>query len=795
MPDENDATAFLRALLQGVPLDAGRYFYLWELATKRTFSFACDGDGIAASTCWELPPSDLYVGVAMADGPVPERQRLKNDTAAGIFGVYLDIDIAGVAHQKPNLPPTLEVGKDLLDEFGPPPTVLLNSGHGLQPWWLLHEAWLFRDDDDRRSAAALTKGWVDAHRSVAQRHGWDHDAVGDLARVLRLPGTVNTKIPDHPVDVDLITAAGPRYTVHDLHELLERHGERPRRALLALPPATPPEVEDVPFEINADAQPPERKLGLLLQHPGAAASWAHDRPDFHDQSPSTYDQSLASIAVRQGWDDQEVVNLLIASRRRNNCPLKLRPDYFQRTLERARQSVEGEGTDGDDDPSFEAQIKSRGLIPVLAEVLEDTEHFANDRSGDLFRYSGGRYIPATGWAAHEVRAILEAEGATKNWRETAPRQLANYISVFAPALWSRPPSQTINVENGLVDVDTSTLRPHEPGYLTPVQLPIQFDPKARCPAIDQFVREVFPEDAFDLAFEVLALAMVPDSNIQKVVLFLGQGGNGKSVFLRLVQRFIGPENYATLPLQRLEDDRFSASRLDGKLANICADLPATDLQGTSMLKGITGGDRLTVERKYHDSYDLHPYCKLIFSANEAPRTPDASEGFFQRWIVVPFDRTFRDQAAEVGSRELDARLQTTEELSGALNRALEARRRISVDGLSEPLSCLAAREQFRATTDPVSVWIDQSTVSAPGGHVAKGRLLEEFNAHAIGEGRPTMTAQKFGRALRRTRPDLQQGQRILAGRKTDVWLDIVLRQDAKSVESGDYGEFPIGGLR
>src|SRR4051794_32691634 len=104
-------------------------------------------------------------------------------------------------------------------------------------------------------------------------------------------------------------------------------------------------------------------------------------------------------------------------------------------------------------------------------------------------------------------------------------------------------------------------------------------------------------------------------------------------------------------------------------------------------------------------------------------------------------------------------------------------------GLSEPLSCLTAKEAFRAVTDPVSVWIDQRTCHVPGAFVAKRRLLEEYNAHAIVVGQGTMTAQRFGRALRRARPDLQEGQRQLGGKKAEVWLDLTLRDGA-----GPYGE-------
>lgn len=792
MAVRNEAVTFLNALLQGTPSETTRYFYLWKLATKQTSSFAINDPAAAeAATTWSSEPRDLYVGVGLGRGVIPESRRLTSSTAAGLFGLYLDVDVAGPAHQKQNLPPTMEAAVDLLEEFGTRPTMVVASGHGLQAWWLFDQPWVFESDGDRIAAATLTKGWVDAHRSVASLHGWDHDAVGDLARLLRLPGTVNAKDPQVPVDVGLLYADGPRHSPEDLARVIEAQRlEPPQPQLRALPPATPQGVPDHEFDMKADAEPPADKLEALLRHPGAAGSWEHHRPDFQDQSPSSFDLSLASLALQVGWEDPEVVDLLIACRRRNHVPLKLRADYYLRTLDAARAGAPEDEVDRDEEPSFRDECKGRGVVPALADIIEDAEHFAQDEGGNLLRYGDGRYVPAEHWVAREVRGILEDRDATKEWRDSVTRHLANYMGLIAPKLWDRPPTDTINVENGLVEVATGTLAPHSASYLTSVQLPIQFDVAATCPAIDQFVHETFPEDAFDLAFELLALAMVPDPSIQKVVLLLGSGGNGKSVFLRLMQRFIGPENYSTVPLQRLEDDRFSASRVHGKLANICADLPASDLQDSSMLKSITGGDHLTVERKYHDSYNLHPFCKLFFSANEPPRTPDASEGFFQRWVVVPFDRSFRNEDTEVPSGELDARLQAPEELSGALNRALAARRSITTAGLFEPLSTIAAREAFRAVTDPVSVWIDQQTLSAPGAFVLKSRLLEEYNSHAISVGRPIMTAQRFGRALHRSRPDLQPGQRSRAGKRVEAWLDITLRSDAGgSADAGASGAF------
>lgn len=213
--------------------------------------------------------------------------------------------------------------------------------------------------------------------------------------------------------------------------------------------------------------------------------------------------------------------------------------------------------------------------------------------------------------------------------------------------------------------------PHSPKFLSPVQLPIRFDPAAKCPAWDQFIAEVFPGDSEAIAWEVAAWLITPDTSIQKAVLLTGEGANGKSTYLRALVAFVGKHNTSVVSLHRLEQDKFAVARLVGKLANICPDLPSAHLASTSMFKAITGGDVLHGEYKYLDSFEFVPYAKLVFSANQPPRSDDPTHGSFRRWLVVPFMRTFDEGTSGTLPREvLDARLSEPAELSGVLVKAL-----------------------------------------------------------------------------------------------------------------------------
>jgi putative DNA primase/helicase len=308
-----------------------------------------------------------------------------------------------------------------------------------------------------------------------------------------------------------------------------------------------------------------------------------------------------------------------------------------------------------------------------------------------------------------------------------------------------------------------------PAHLSPVQLPVMYYPRATCPAWERFVSDVFPADAQELAWEVIAWLMTADTSIQKAILFEGEGGAGKSTYLRAVTAFLGRHNVASLSLHKLEADRFAAARLVGKLANICPDLPSEHLAGTSMFKAITGGDIITAEHKYRDSFEFSPFARLVFSTNHLPRSSDGSSAFFERWIVIPFRRSFRGTAQEVPRAELDARLADPQELSGVLNKALAVLPRLRQRGFTISETMGQAAEEFRQTTDPVAVWLERHTVEHPDAMIAKDALVQAYNADCDQAGRTRMSKNAFGRALWRVRPQLEEAQRLWEGRE-QVWV-------------------------
>ncbi len=264
-------------------------------------------------------------------------------------------------------------------------------------------------------------------------------------------------------------------------------------------------------------------------------------------------------------------------------------------------------------------------VAQIAEAIAQKYGFAKDPGGQLYVFRDGNYQPdGVSMVRQQVKQLLKRMRLSSKWSSYKADQVVHYIEVDAPQLWDKPKKDVIHVLNGLLDVNTRTLSPHSPDFLSPVQLPVAFDPNARCPNWDKFINETFPDDSEALAWEIPAWLMTPDTSIQRAILLMGDGANGKSTYLRAVLTFIGRQNVAALSLQRLENDRFSVARLVGKLANICSDLPSEDLFSTSTFKAITGGDALLAERKFGESFEFETFARLIFSANHSPKSRDAS---------------------------------------------------------------------------------------------------------------------------------------------------------------------------
>ena len=97
---------------------------------------------------------EVYTGVSLADpqkGRFTTKNRMEEVAAGAIAGVWSDIDVFHPVHTKAErLPANREEAQGVMDQLPYEPTLIVDSGHGLQYWWLLEAPWVFRT---RRSGA------------------------------------------------------------------------------------------------------------------------------------------------------------------------------------------------------------------------------------------------------------------------------------------------------------------------------------------------------------------------------------------------------------------------------------------------------------------------------------------------------------------------------------------------------------------------------------------------------------------------------------------------------------------
>jgi hypothetical protein len=327
---------FLQMLWQYKPEDS--YLLLWTWPNKRSHWFrdiAKAGEFAANAN-----GHDIYVGVGLSKADHGLAHRCTSDEVTGITGMWTDLDLKSETHKKP-LPGTIPDALTILPA-SMPPSVLVSTGNGAHPWWLFKEPYMFDSAEDRNRVVRVSARWHTLLRLRAAAKGWAYDRLSDLARVLRIPGTLNHKDPTNPKQVTVLSVTDRRYNLSDFEEFLDEAGipdpeveERARREWAE-------RFADKPLVVDTAARIPEDLLNAWMREDMRFQNtWLRQRHDLKDQSNSGYDLALACFGVDAGLAEQQIVDLIVHHRAHQGRPQRSRLDYFQRTIAKAAQRTGG----------------------------------------------------------------------------------------------------------------------------------------------------------------------------------------------------------------------------------------------------------------------------------------------------------------------------------------------------------------------------------------------------------------------------------------------------------------------
>lgn len=369
---------FFRALY-GETLPDGLHILLWTLPDKinivaRDTSIAED-----QATEWSSREQNVYFHTALSNSLL----RLKAADARAIPGVWADIDLAerkgNAKASGKEYAPNVQTVRQLFKELGLEPTIVLDTGGGLHVYWLLRELWLLPEHRDRQDAAVLVKGWGDTLRRLWSKHGYAIDSVGDLARVMRPPGTINHGRDGHVVYM-IESDLERRYSVEELREhmwggfsdvALASAGRQALSTVAETLPVVATPVgsgwQSVDVELPSADATADHAHRLARDDAKFRKTWDKKRVDLADQSSSSYDQALANEAVYREWSNQQIAAAIVV--RRRLCgedltkPLQ-RLDYLQRTIHAARTAHEPVATVQAIEEAGEPQTKEAALEAV-----------------------------------------------------------------------------------------------------------------------------------------------------------------------------------------------------------------------------------------------------------------------------------------------------------------------------------------------------------------------------------------------------------------------------------------------
>ncbi|MCX6748455.1 MAG: phage/plasmid primase, P4 family [Candidatus Pacearchaeota archaeon] len=372
-------------------------------------------------------------------------------------------------------------------------------------------------------------------------------------------------------------------------------------------------------------------------------------------------------------------------------------------------------------------------------------HFLTfSENGDIYVYDDGVYTPRG-----KEKIYKEVEDVFRRFSNIhAVSEITAYIR--RNSLRDRDeieePIDKICLKNGILNIKTMQVEQHSPSIIFFNKVPVSHIPAADCPKIKKFLSEIINEDSILTLQELVGYCLYKRYSIHKAVMLVGTGANGKSTFLRLLKLFLGVKNVTSVPLQSLENNRFSLSSLFGKLANVFADLSNKALVGTSYFKMLCGEDLIPAEKKFQDQFFFTNYAKMIFSANQIPKSPEDTDAFFRRWIIINFPNQFLNNA----DKNLIDKIATRDELSGFLNFAIEGLKRLLEQGdFTNSKSIKEVREQYIRMSDSVGAFVMDMVLSAPDEMIAKKEIYTKYGDYCRKMGYPVEAENTFHKELQK----------------------------------------------
>ncbi len=321
------------------------------------------------------------------------------------------------------------------------------------------------------------------------------------------------------------------------------------------------------------------------------------------------------------------------------------------------------------------QSEDKQKLPLFISVAEKMKNRAVICSGDLYVHIDGCYTNDSAKIDSEIQ---------KYWPVARYKDLkeVRYQLSIRARKESEPNKDFIAFANGLYSIKDDALTPPTPEIFTINKIPHNLPPLEKIPhetrqKVIKFMMGFADgrHDRKQLLEEIWGLCLAAWPVTRKIFFLIGEGCNGKTIFIQTTKVLLGEENISAATLEQLTS-RFGPIEAYGKLANLSDETVANN-PNIEILKQLSGRSTISGEKKYAANYlTFTPYATIIFTGNRLPIFSVYGKAERERCIYVRFAHDFAKEKEGSSYEGIMELLNNEEAIGYMLHLSLQGLRRV-----------------------------------------------------------------------------------------------------------------------
>lgn len=379
----------------------------------------------------------------------------------------------------------------------------------------------------------------------------------------------------------------------------------------------------------------------------------------------------------------------------------------------------------------------------LAESILEIQPCYYDKSKNWWLWNH----PETKWERTDETDILNAidKQATINTINSKEKnEMLEALKQVSRLMAPEPIGKdVIQFKNTIINITTgeqSRATPHL--FVTnPIPWELDEDGFTETPKMDKIFEEWVGKEHIQTLYEILAYCLVPDYPIHRIFCFIGGGMNGKSCFLNLLRKFVGGGNCCSTELDTLLQSRFEVTRLHKKLVCQMGETNFSEMNKTSVLKKLSGGDLIGFEYKNKDPFEEINYAKIIIATNNLPSTTDKTIGFYRRWMIIDFPNQFSEK------KDILSDIPEEEYTALALKCSMILKDLITKREFTNEGSIEDRIKNYEDKSDPLEKFMKEFTTEKYDGHIWKSEFEKRLNEWCKSNRFRDMTSVAIGKKM------------------------------------------------